>query len=184
MSPPRRIVSGILMKSELAGAMVFQRAVLRGVSVIALSMAMTKPSAADTTAQIALRGVVPPRAAVAFSNVAGSAVIELASAVRNGTAVVDLSAMGNSISRVNMSLVASAATVRNAPALTAADGDVIPYRVRFAGKDLDLSTGQAPLEAGIQGDDGRGGALEIIAQKAAEVTREYTDHLVVVVTAR
>lgn len=157
MNPPRRIVAPIPTQAERAGAMVFQRAVIRGASVIALSVAVTKPSAADTTAQIALRGVVPPRAAVAFSNVAGSAVIELASAVRNGTAVVDLSGKGNSISRVNMSLIASAATVRNAPALTAADGDVIPYRVRFAGKDLGLSTGEAPLEAVVQDGNGRGG---------------------------
>lgn len=183
MSTIRSIISLLAMNAERTGAMVFQRAVVRGASVLALSIVVAKPSAAETSAQIALRGIVPPRAVVAFANIAGSAVIELASAVRAGTAVVDLSAMGNSITRVNMSLIASAGAEKSAPSLTATDGGVIPYRVRFAGKDLDLTNGEAPLVS-VVSDTGRGGALEVIAPEAAQVTKDYSDHLVVVVTAR
>jgi hypothetical protein len=144
-------------------------------------MIATKPSAAQTSAQIALRGIVPPRAAIAFANVAGSATIDLAMAVRKGTAVVDLSTMGNSVSHVQLSLIASAAAERGKLALTAADGARIPYRLRFEGQDLDLARGEAPLaaEGGVQH-----GALEVIAPEAAKVTKGYSDHLVVVLTAR
>jgi hypothetical protein len=83
-----------------------------------------------------------------------------------------------------MSLLASAAAQKTSPALTAADGATIPYRVRFDGKDLDLTSGEAPLPTHDRARERLGGALEVVAPQAAHVTRDYSDHLIVVVTAK
>jgi len=163
---------------------MFRTAAVTGVSVFALTVIAVKPSAADSSASIALRGIVPPRAVVAFANIAGGAAIELATAVRAGTAVIDLSAIGNSVARVKMSLIASAAAQKKTLALTAVDGTSIPYQVRFAGEDLQFTNGEASLRQEPRDGLGRIGALEFIAPQAVTVTRDYSDHLIVVVTAK
>ncbi len=170
-----------MIRANQTGTVVFRKAAVTSAAVFAMTVITVKPSAADSSASIALRGIVPPRAVVAFANIAGGAAIELATAVRAGTAMIDLTTMGNSVARVKMSLIASASAQKRTLALTTADGSSIPYQVRFAGEDLQFINGEALLRQASQ--DGFG-TLEFIAPQAATVTKNYSDHLIVVVTAK
>lgn len=153
---------------------------------------------ADTTGKITLRGVVPQRAVIGISSgpvygnngaiVPGApsrmSVDVSSSSSGASTMVFHLNRLANSVSGVIVKIMGDSASDKFT--LTAPDGASIPYRIRFAGRDIELSDGEAELAVITRDtqDDDAGGRFEIIAPQIPYTGNAYADHIVLVVAAR
>lgn len=151
--------------------------------VLSLAALSAVPSAAKAamTGQIPLRGFVPARAAINVVGLASAMVVDFRNTL-NGTATLRLSRFTNNASGVSVSLAATGSR----PTLDGADGEVVPYTVRFGGRDIEftdgmaqLASGQAREEPGTSEDE-----LQIIApRQTAASDKGYSARLVLVITA-
>lgn len=153
---------------------------------------------ADTSGKIFLRGVVPQRAVIGISSGpiygnSGAVVpgapsrmaVEISSSPSGGSnTVFHLSRLANSVSGVVVKIAGD--STADTFMLTAPDGASIPYKVRFAGRDIELNDGEAELAVITREtqDDDAGGRFEIIAPQIPSAGKGYADHIVLVVAAR
>jgi hypothetical protein len=165
-----------------------------------IALAPSDSQAATTTGTIFLRGVAPERAVVGMSSPimnkgTGGAVvpgapsrtaIELGPAAQSlSAAVFHLTRLANSSSGfvITLSAVSAAGGVLT---MTGDDGSVLPYRVRFGGRDIAFSNGEADLATVTREtqDDEASGLFEIIAPAIPAAGNGFSDHIVLVVAAR
>lgn len=165
-----------------------------------LALAPSDGQAASTTGTIFLRGVAPERAVIGMtspimSKGTGTAVvpgaprrtaIELSPASKNlSVAVFHLARLANSRSGFVITLNAESAA-GGTLAMTGGDGAALPYQVRFGGRDIAFSDGEADLATVTREtqDDEASGLFEIIAPPIPVGDKGFSDHLVFVVAAR
>ena len=175
---------------------------IRAIWTSCFSLAALEPHSAhaDTSGKIFLRGYVPQRAVIsisAFTVVDGNRGATVPGAPSRmafditptpngpGVAVFHLDRLANSNSGFVVKLEADSVDGAG-PKLISADGTAIPYKVRFAGRDIDLGSGNADLATVTRQteDDEASGRFEIIAPPITGAARSYSDHIVLVVAAR
>ena len=174
--------------------------VVRAICVKVCLLAVLGPrlAHADSSGKIFLRGIVPQMAAISLTGPIAESrgavipgapnrmALDLSSAGNGaGVAVFHLDRLANSNSGFVVRLEADSATSAG-PMLMAADGAAIPYRVRFAGRDIDLGNGDAELATVTRQteDDEAEGRFEIITPPIPGTGNGYTDHIILVVAAR
>ncbi len=143
-------------------------------------IAQASTTYASTTGQIALSGIVSARAAVNVAGLARPMVVDMQT-IQGAATVFHLNRFTNSAAGVTVSL----ASDTEIPSLRDENGVSVPYVVRFGGRDVAFTGGEAELFATTRDDPDAGDDLQIVApDRAVTAGKPLTDRLVLIITAR
>lgn len=198
------MISGVVMR-RLRGPtdmrVVRVTARICAIAILASPFFRTPEKAyAAMTGTILLRGEVPARAVVSIRSPitdkgSGSAAVPGAPSERavelgpvsstRSAAVFHLDRLANSSSGFVVKLSADSGAA-GVPTMTADDGTSLPYQVRFGGRDVAFSDGEADLATVTRDteNDEASGLFEIIAPAIPATRGGLADHIVLIVAAR
>jgi hypothetical protein len=156
--------------------------------------------AATTSGSIFLRGVVPERGFIGVSSPiasrgTGTALVPGAPvrmafdlgpvSANQSTAVFHLNRLANSSSGFVVTLNVGGAT-GDSLAMTGDNGVTLPYQIRFGGRDVEFTEGEAELATVTRDtqDDEASGLFEIVAPPIPAASGGISDHIVLTIAAR